>query len=255
MIGGATGGIAHSLLPNITANPGAYALVGMGTAFAGIVRTPLTSVIMIFEMTRDYAIIVPLMISNLISFFISRQLQQEPIYEALALQEGVYLPTGESREELYGDRVSEFMRALSEETPLLLIDSTTDAAKRFLDERQCNSWPVGDRSFVVGVVIRREMEAAEAKSKTFHDLIDESNSMTLRDVMDTASAYPYVHPDHPVSYALERMRESGVDVLPVVSRAGIHEIGGVIGLKEILEAYGVPTSTFFSRSARESNQS
>ena len=85
---------------HVTANPGAYALVGMGTAFAGIVRTPLTSVIMIFEMTRDYSIIVPLMISNLISFFISRQLQPEPIYEALALQEGVYLPTAESREEL-----------------------------------------------------------------------------------------------------------------------------------------------------------
>ena len=103
MLGGAVGGIAHHLLPTLTANPGAYALVGMGTAFAGIVRTPLTSVIMIFEMTRDYAIIVPLMISNLISFFISRQLQPEPIYEALALQEGVYLPTGESREELAGD--------------------------------------------------------------------------------------------------------------------------------------------------------
>ena len=78
----------------------------MGTAFAGIVRTPLTSVIMIFEMTRDYSIIVPLMISNLISFIISRQLQPEPIYEALALQEGVYLPTGESREELTGEVVS-----------------------------------------------------------------------------------------------------------------------------------------------------
>ena len=78
--------------------------------------------------------------------------------------------------------------------------------------------------------------------------------MTLRDFMETGAAYPYVHPDHPVSYALERMRESGVNVLPVVSRAGIHEIGGVIGLKEILEAYGVPTSKFFSRSAQESAQ-
>src|SRR2546429_4432952 len=102
MIGGTVGSVAHAALPHLTANPGAYALVGMGTAFAGIVRTPLTSVIMIFEMTRDYSIIVPLMISNLISFFISQQFQREPIYEALALQEGVYLPTGESREKLAG---------------------------------------------------------------------------------------------------------------------------------------------------------
>src|ERR1019366_7577031 len=248
MMGATTGGIAHSLLPNLTANPGAYALVGMGTAFAGIVRTPLTSVIMIFEMTRDYAIIVPLMISNLISFFISRQLQPEPIYEALALQEGVYLPTGESREELYGARVNEVMSALTDETPLLPIDSDLDAARRFLDARQCNSWPVGERNMVVGVVNRRDMETAESKKKTFHDLIDESSSMTLSDVIDTAAQYPYVHTDHPVSYALERMREGGVDVLPVVSRASIHEICGVIGLREILVAYGVPDSAFFPRS-------
>ena len=92
MIGGSVGWVAHTLFPHLTAGPGAYALVGMGAAFAGIVRTPMTSVIMIFEMTRDYSIIVPLMISNLISFIISQKLQPEPIYEALALQEGVYLP-------------------------------------------------------------------------------------------------------------------------------------------------------------------
>ncbi len=126
MIGGAVGSVAHTLLPGVTANPGAYALVGMGTAFAGIVRTPLTSVIMIFEMTRDYSIIVPLMISNLISFFISQQFQHEPIYEALALQEGVYLPTGESRQELTGIRVSEVMHRDAE--PL--------AADTDIDQRQ-----------------------------------------------------------------------------------------------------------------------
>jgi H+/Cl- antiporter ClcA len=82
MIGGTVGSVAHHLLPHITAHPGAYAVMGMGTAFAGIVRTPLTSLIMLFEMTRDYSAIVPLMISNLISFFISQQLRREPIYEA-----------------------------------------------------------------------------------------------------------------------------------------------------------------------------
>ena len=59
----------------------------------GIIRTPLTSVIMIFEVTRDYTIIVPLMISNLIAFYISQKLQREPIYEALARQDGLHLPT------------------------------------------------------------------------------------------------------------------------------------------------------------------
>jgi CIC family chloride channel protein len=126
MVGGTVGSVAHNLFPQVTANPGAYALVGMGTAFAGIVRTPITSVIMIFEMTRDYSIIVPLMISNLISFFISQQLQREPIYEALALQEGVYLPTGESREKLAGIRVSEVMHT---RTDMLPVDAGADIAK------------------------------------------------------------------------------------------------------------------------------
>src|SRR5271169_1298426 len=71
MLGGAIGTVAHSLFPYHVATPGAYALVGMGTVFAGIVRAPMTSVVMIFEITRDYAVIVPLMISNLVSLFIA----------------------------------------------------------------------------------------------------------------------------------------------------------------------------------------
>lgn len=175
MLGGTVGTVAHTLFPGVTANPGAYALVGMGTAFAGIVRTPLTSVIMIFEMTRDYSIVVPLMISNLISFFISQQLQSEPIYEALALQEGVYLPTGESREELAGIRVSQIMHADASAGGLIPADGK----------------------------------------------------------------FSYVHPDHPLSYALERMGAAEVDVLPVVSRADIHQIRGTVSLADILAAYGL----------------
>src|SRR5277367_4986969 len=87
MLGGAIGTVGHNLLPDYVATPGAYALVGMGTAFAGIVRAPMTSVVMIFEITRDYAVIVPLMISNLVSFFISSRLQKQPIYECLARQD------------------------------------------------------------------------------------------------------------------------------------------------------------------------
>src|SRR6266576_2642756 len=102
MLGASVGGVAHYIFPASTAGPGAYALVGMGAAFAGIIRTPLTSVIMIFEITRDYTIIVPLMISNLIAFFISQKLQKVPIYEALAQQDGLHLPhrTSDAQPEL-----------------------------------------------------------------------------------------------------------------------------------------------------------
>ena len=96
MLGGTVGSVAHHFLPVYTAAPGAYALVGMGTLFAGIVRAPMTSVLMIFETTHDYAVIVPLMISNMVSFFISSRLQQQPIYEALAIQDGIHLPGAET---------------------------------------------------------------------------------------------------------------------------------------------------------------
>jgi CIC family chloride channel protein len=89
MVGGTVGNVAHLVLPQYTADVGAFALVGMGTTFAGIVRVPLTSVIMIFEMS-DYTIIVPLMISNLVSVYISYKLQRTPIYEALAHQVGIH---------------------------------------------------------------------------------------------------------------------------------------------------------------------
>src|SRR5208282_778554 len=120
MMGAAVGSIAHTLFPSITAGPGAYALVGMGTAFAGIVRTPLTSVIMIFEVTRDYTIIVPLMISNLIAYFISYRLQKEPIYEALAHQDGIHLPTPEVRAQAGRFQVTHAMR----DAPIILDPDT-----------------------------------------------------------------------------------------------------------------------------------
>src|SRR6201981_623256 len=110
MLGGSVGTVAHHLFPAYTATPGAYALVGMGTAFAGIVRAPMTSVLMIFEMTRDYPVIVPLMISNMISLFICSLIQHEPTYEALAIQDGIHLPAGGSRARLGMRQVATVMR-------------------------------------------------------------------------------------------------------------------------------------------------
>jgi CIC family chloride channel protein len=224
MIGGTVGGVAHSFLPAITANPGAYALVGMGAAFAGIVRTPLTSVIMIFEMTRDYSIIVPLMIANLISFFISRTLQPEPIYEALALQEGVYLPTAEMHEDFSGISVHDIA---DREAELLPADAGLDQAKAFLAEKSCTSWPVGSGRVVRGVVVARQIETASPQAATLSDLVP------------AEFGFPYAHMDQSASQVLERMHARGVDSVPVVSRVDIHELLGVVTLRGILAAYRI----------------
>jgi CIC family chloride channel protein len=94
MAGGAIGMIVHRFAPFPTAEPGAYALVGMGTLFAGIIRAPMTSVFMIFEITQDYQILVPLMVANLLSFVVARRFQPEPVYHALLHQDGIHLPSG-----------------------------------------------------------------------------------------------------------------------------------------------------------------
>jgi len=225
MIGGTVGSVAHWLFPHYTAGPGAYALVGMGTAFAGIVRTPLTSVIMIFEMTRDYSIIVPLMISNLISFFISYRLQREPIYEALALQEGVHLPTGEARRDLEQVRVGDVMQSV---TSPFLPQMDVRSAKQRLGELGRDAWLVVERDRLYGVVTRRELEQVKNPSSTL-----------LNQVVNPDGSFPYVYPDHPLSVALEKMGAAGAEVLPVVNRAHRRHVEGVIALPDILGAYGV----------------
>jgi CIC family chloride channel protein len=97
MAGGVVGTLVRQIAPFPTADVGAYALVGMGALFAGIVRAPMTSVFMIFEVTQDYQILVPLMVANLLSFTISRQYQPTPLYHALLEQDGIHLPPVTSR--------------------------------------------------------------------------------------------------------------------------------------------------------------
>src|SRR5215468_8909240 len=113
MLGGIVGNVAHSILPAYVAKSGPYALVGMGAAFAGIVRAPMTSVVMIFEITRDYAVIVPLMIATLVSYFVASKLHNEPIYDLLAHQDGTHLPTP-ARAGVPVRPVSQVMRAATE---------------------------------------------------------------------------------------------------------------------------------------------
>jgi CIC family chloride channel protein len=110
MLGGTVGGVAHYFVPRFAAAPGAYALVGMGAVFAGIVRTPMTSVILVFEVTRDYAIIVPLMIANLVSFFVSRQIHPETLYQSLGRQDGIHFPSEETRTHGASRQVSHAVR-------------------------------------------------------------------------------------------------------------------------------------------------
>jgi CIC family chloride channel protein len=225
MLGGTVGTLAHGLFPAHTAMPGAYALVGMGAVFAGIVRAPMTSVLMIFEMTQDYAVIVPLMIANMVSLFISSRLQREPIYEALAVQDGIHLPTAATRQQQGHRQVRRIMQTAS---LLLPAEMTVRDAMESVRTGGVRAWLVTDRRGVIGVInfARLERELAEGADKRLGELVD-------------ALAFPHVHADQGLDLALERMGANQIEILPVVNRADVHKLEGILTLRDVLDAYGV----------------
>jgi chloride channel protein, CIC family len=198
-------------------------------------------------MTRDYTIIVPLMISNLIAFFISQRLQRQPIYEALARQDGVHLPTSESRSEQARIRVAQVMR----KAPVLLAPETeVTAAVKLVKGAPLDAWPVADGRELWGMI--RNSELKEAEFELRGSASNGRPAMTVADIPSQgfglgldADRLPHVHPDHALSQVLERMGSTNLHVLPVVSRANVRQLLGIVVLEDVLEAYGVgmPTVT------------
>ncbi|MGA7079239.1 MAG: chloride channel protein [Terriglobales bacterium] len=225
MLGGTVGTIAHHFFPLYTATPGAYALVGMGAVFAGVVRTPMTSVLMIFEMTQDYSVIVPLMIANLVSLFIASQLQHEPIYEGLAIQDGIHLPSAESRQRYAQYQILKVMQPPGQSLPA---ESTVQEALEQVRPSGLRTWLVSDPRGVIGVISLAELEreSAEAADKKLGDMVD-------------AMVFPHVHSDQGLDLALERMGANQVEILPVVNRGDVHKLEGIVTLHDVLNAYGV----------------
>jgi CIC family chloride channel protein len=197
----------------------------MGAVFAGIVRAPMTSVVMIFEMTQDYAVIVPLMIANLVSLFVASRLQHEPIYEALAVQDGIHLPGPKGRQRRGQRQGVSVMRTADQ---LLPAEITVQEARERVRSSDLGTWLVTDSRGVIGVITlsQLEQELAEGANKKLSELVD-------------PLAFPHIHPDHGLDLALERMGMNQVEILPVVGRANVHELKGIVTLRDVLDAYGV----------------
>lgn len=92
MLGGSVGYLDVTVFHHSTDAIGAFAVVGMGAVFAGIVRAPITSVLIVFEMTGGYGLVLPLMIANMTAFALARYWREVPVYDALLAQDGIYLP-------------------------------------------------------------------------------------------------------------------------------------------------------------------
>jgi len=94
MLGGAVGYMDVTVFHHSSDSIGAFAVVGMGAVFAGIVRAPMTSVLIIFEMTGGYGLVLPLMIANMSAFALARHWRRVAVYEALLEQDGIHLEHG-----------------------------------------------------------------------------------------------------------------------------------------------------------------
>ena len=170
-LGGFIGSISHMIFPEFSPNIGAFALIGMGSFFASVIKAPFTSIIMVFELTRDYNIILPLMISNIISYALSLALDKNSIYESISEQDGIHLPKKEDYEILDTFVVEE---AMVRDVVFL---QSSDAIKKSYAENKNNAisgFPVMSRNSLVGMVSINEMGAALSKEslrdKTIGDI-------------------------------------------------------------------------------------
>ena len=223
MLGGAVGSIEHHFFPWLTGGVGAYALVGMGTLFAGFLRVPLTSVFMVLEVSGNYSIILPVMISNTIAYLISRQYQQTSLFDLLSRQDGMDLPSMEERREEATLHVEDAMRAYQGEV-LKAEDPIQVALTRA--EASAEVWVL----VKVGPEQWQGITKDELRRWAPHMRQDDP----LRELL-SATTLPYLHPDQPLDEALRRLAEW--PLLPVVSRAELGKLEGVVGLPEILQAF------------------
>src|SRR5262249_9633105 len=149
MLGGAVCAIERQIAPAITGSIGAYALVGMGTLFAGILRAPITSVFMIVEVSGTYSIILPVMISNTIAYLVSRQFQHHALFDVLARQRGTDLPSMEEERESDARSVEHVMR------PAEGLTLTADEAMLLADARAARVYLYPDQSIDTALRILR----------------------------------------------------------------------------------------------------
>jgi len=210
MAGGVVGALDMALFHHGPASLGAFALVGMGAVFAGIIRAPITSVLIIIEMTGGYSLILPLMIANMLAYGIARHYRPTPIYEALLEQDGIDLRQRGVADALSGIRVADVPLDtrpyatfdLGTRLPGLLVGLTSPARQEV--------FPVVIEGRVVGIVTLANLVSLASESHLEAPII-------AADVMQPA---PQVRPEDALRAAFELMLAHGIRELPVTDVAG-----------------------------------
>jgi CIC family chloride channel protein len=223
MIGGAVGSVEHHFYPWLTGSVGAYALVGMGTLFAGFIRVPMTSVFMVLEVSGNYSIIIPVMVSNTIAYLISRRYQSTSLFDLLSRQDDMDLPSMEERREEASVHVEDAMRPF-QGTVLNIEDPFRWGLERAEASSEAFVFIGDDEGKWYGLT----------KEELRHQATPSRVDTSLRSLLPL-EPLPHLHPDHDLQEALRRVGD--LPLLPVVNRANFRKLEGVVGLPEILGAY------------------
>lgn len=217
MLGGSMGWLEHHLFGYVEV--GEFALVGMGAVFAGVVRAPITSVLIIFEMTGGYALVLPLMIANTIAYLVARHFDSRNIYDALLEQDGIrLLDTPTAATQLDGLRVAD---AMTTNVHTLAAQSTVDRALAAIEQQEFSGYPVVDpqgRCLGLTNLARLRRVVAEGGGD--------------RPVAELVRLKEYVFSDDLLFRAVVRMNALGTRQLPVVANED-KTLRGIITMSDI----------------------
>ena len=228
MMGSVFGQIAHHLFPAVTASAGAYAMVGMAAFFSGAAHAPVTAILILFEMTDDYRIILPLMLATVVSTLVSRTLSRESIYTLKLTRRGIHIEQGHDTDIMKSVSVREAMSTDVDPVPLELgLDQLAD---KFAQTHHHGFPVVNATGDLAGVVSIRDLEQALAQG-----------SISGKRVADIATTEGLLvsYPDEPMWKALHRMGPRDISQLPVMEQEGSRRLIGLLRRRDIIRAYDV----------------
>ncbi|MBT4792561.1 MAG: chloride channel protein [Halobacteriovoraceae bacterium] len=224
-LGSLIGTIAHSLFPEIISTSiGAYALVGMGAYFATIIRAPFTSILIVFELTRDYNIILPVMIANVAAYMLSEKITNGSIYEQISEQDGIHLPTRDDDEVLEALHVED---AFVRDVFSFNHDNSVKDAYLKLRDSDLSGFPVLKFGKLFGVV---------AKSDIMTEMAKKNHTKKLSEICEKKIIK--IYPDQSLLIAFHRLKRFQISRLPVVSRLDDTRLIGIITAQDIVKLFG-----------------
>ena len=227
MVGCFFGTFVHFLFPSITASPGAYALVAMGGLVAGTTRAPITAIIIVFELTNDYNIILPLMITCIIATILSSKLSRESIYTLKLLLRKINLKEGTEinvmKSILVRDVYTPRFESISE------TDSFIDVVNQVVSKRDPYFAVLNKDEALTGILSIHDIKSFLFEGEDLQNIIIAKDIATK----DFESATL----DNNCYDVLEKMSASGLTALPVVDPDHNQKMLGLVWQKDILDAY------------------